>query len=234
LSSLESHWLRIGDAARDIWERYVSAGYQVLPGAVGREWLGDYEPDLIARRGDEWVVIEVKRAEELVGSSDLASVAERVAAQPGWNFELFVVGSGERPPADSHEPLLGVDSVEQLLASAEALATPSALHLKAVVVAAALEAAARALIAEVEPRGVAQSLTSAGLMKALLAHGFIEEPEHEQLLRFLAYRDRVAHGYGVELPSQRAFSDLTDLPMSVTRRALDEIRREPAQPVGEG
>jgi hypothetical protein len=70
---------------------YRKQGYRVTsppPTDALPPFLHDCQPDLIAEREDDHVVVEVKPAGSLKGANDLVELAERVAAQPGWRLEL--------------------------------------------------------------------------------------------------------------------------------------------------
>ena len=74
-------------------EQYRREGYDVeieprldfLPG----------RPDLVARKGGENRVIEVKSRSAL-GSRSASDIARIVRSQPGWSFDLVLVGEPER------------------------------------------------------------------------------------------------------------------------------------------
>jgi hypothetical protein len=77
-----------------IARRYRTEGYTVrLPG-MGEQapaFLGDIRPDLIAERDDDRVVVEVKRSDSVRGANDVTDIAERVAREQGWRFELVAL-----------------------------------------------------------------------------------------------------------------------------------------------
>jgi hypothetical protein len=76
---------------RRVASSYRKQGYRVTsppPTDALPPFLHDCQPDLIAEREDDHVVVEVKPAGSLKGANDLVELAERVAAQPGWRLEL--------------------------------------------------------------------------------------------------------------------------------------------------
>src|SRR5690349_14437535 len=77
--------------SRRVAASYRKQGYRVVvpvaPDALP-VFLRDCQPDLIAERDDDHVVVESKPAGTLKGANDLVDLAERVAAQPGWRLEL--------------------------------------------------------------------------------------------------------------------------------------------------
>jgi hypothetical protein len=87
------------DAAVDRRRRQIAAtyrkrGYRVTVPATsgtGPAFLRDFQPDIIAEKDGDHVVIEVKRSRALKGANDLTELAERVAAVPGWRLELVAL-----------------------------------------------------------------------------------------------------------------------------------------------
>ena len=91
---------------RSIARRYERDGYRVtMPGQGGGlpAFLEGFEPDLIAESEQERVVIEVKRSDAVRGSNELLGIAERVAREPGWRFELVTVSPVEQVSAPTPE-----------------------------------------------------------------------------------------------------------------------------------
>ena len=71
---------------------YRQQGYRVMSPATPETlpaFLRDCQPDLIAERDDDHVVVEIKAAGTLKGAHELVVLAERVEKQPGWRLELI-------------------------------------------------------------------------------------------------------------------------------------------------
>jgi hypothetical protein len=84
----------------NIERAYARKGYRVLNPARGEalpEFLSGLEqPDLVAERSDDRVVVLVRAGDKLRGSNGLVMMAERVNNEPGWRLELVAV----RPSAE--------------------------------------------------------------------------------------------------------------------------------------
>ncbi len=79
---------------RSLARRYRREGYRVeFPdrGGAVPSFLDQTRPDLIAESASDNVVIQVKRGDKVRGANDMVEIAERVARQPGWRFELVTV-----------------------------------------------------------------------------------------------------------------------------------------------
>src|SRR5688572_13574751 len=87
------------EALERVASEYRERGYRVLVEPRGRDlpgFLRDANPDLIATRGDETLVIEVKNSPKDVDPVQLRVLSERIAAQRGWRF--VVLATHRDPP----------------------------------------------------------------------------------------------------------------------------------------
>ena len=113
--------------AHAIAEEYRSKGYEVIEGPAPEQlpdFLSGYKPDLLIRKGDEAVVVKVKSRSSLAKDPQVRDLARLLQAKPGWNFELVVVGEGEKlsvpegaRPFGREDILQGMEAAEKLLES---------------------------------------------------------------------------------------------------------------------
>ena len=95
--------------------RYKRQGYSVAVPKRGDpvpSFLQGFAPDLIAERDGDHVVVEVKCVDAIPGSNELIALAETVARERDWRFELISVpfeGSAISSAVDSN------DEVDRLL-----------------------------------------------------------------------------------------------------------------------
>lgn len=85
-------------AERLIAKRYEERGYVVTfgpPAAAIPFSLGNYRPDILASRGDEHLIIDVKSGGERVDPEIYFKVDELVQQHPGWRFLLATVSDAE-------------------------------------------------------------------------------------------------------------------------------------------
>jgi REase_AHJR-like len=223
VSASETDWLSLSEPWRSLATKYLASGYNVYRGADVREdWLSPFEPDLIANRGDQWVVIEVKRADELTRSPDLVALARAVEERPRWRLELFVVGRPE--PRTGEPPLeLSVTELRAMLDRGLELWAQDPEQVGPLFLAAAFEAEARALLSQVEPGPVPKILTPAGLAKGLLSHGFIDDDEYGTLMQLLDYRNRIAHGYGPQAVDTQDIVAESERVIAILTRLLGDV-----------
>jgi REase_AHJR-like len=70
-------------------EEYSRAGWQVEDPAIAAEQL-DFRPDLVLKRGNETLVIEVIRA-GFVSERAVSRIKRKVEEKPNWHFELKLI-----------------------------------------------------------------------------------------------------------------------------------------------
>ena len=174
-------------------EEYRNKGYTVLREAP-LEFMTDFVADLVARKDDETIVIEVSTRAGLALNPRIGELVETLHAKPGWSFELLLVGEPEKleSPA-SAQPLYGQGTLERLNQAVRAL--ESGLAEAAFVTAwSALEAATRALIAE--ELGTTSDITMSGhVLDEAVFLGVISRSDYDDLRNMMKYRNAIVHGF---------------------------------------
>jgi hypothetical protein len=175
-----------------IAQEYKDKGYEVLvepeaeklPGS-----LASFRPDLVVRRGDEVVVIEVKSRASL-GDPQLQQLAEAVRRQPGWRFELVLLKPEAGPPGtkewNAEDIAHNLDQVETLLRSAQEEA--------ALLLAWSTAEATLRLLTHKE-RLILERVDAPYLLKLLVTRAVITRDQHDLIWEVLQLRNAVAHGF---------------------------------------
>lgn len=181
--------------------RYRSRGY-----AVDREVLLDgstLRADLVLRRGDETVLVEVQPSGGDRSAAKLKRLAE-YAASHGWRFSIVMARDG----ADLDEvDVLTRDEVLRRIADARAVDASS--WIAPIAAAAAFEAAARFVLARSERRAMPRT-TPGAYLQALAAQGSVTPEQEKGIRQLIEARNTATHG--IEAPA---------LPKAVVEGALD-------------
>lgn len=197
-------------------EEYRERGYDVsVDPDDGLGLPPGYRPDLVVRRGEETVVVEVASRTSLASEPRIREVAQLVEARPGWRFELILVG--EEPVAAPPGAVpSGRGDVERTLEESRALAASGFTGPALLSGWAATEAALRLLLRSegIEPR----SLALAPLLKQAAEEGLLSKPEYHGLARSLAQRNALAHGFQVDGVDPASVSAL----LSLAERLIEE------------
>ena len=176
-------------------EEYQNKGYTVLRHAP-LEFMSDFVADLVARKDDETIVIEVSTQAGLALNTRISELVETLRTKPGWSFELLLVGEPEKldsPPSaqllDDHEILQRLDHAVRALESGLA-------EVAFVTAWSALEAATRALISEEIERNSDITMSGHVLDEAVYL-GVISRSDYDDLRDMMKYRNAIVHGFSL-------------------------------------
>lgn len=177
-------------------QQYRADGYEVIVSPRSAdlpEFLRKHPLDLLARRGTENVVVEVKRRKDLQNEHQLAYLAAEVNAVPGWRFDLYVTNGDPWPdamPEDATEP--GTDRIREFIQSTQELLSQGQLAAACLIGWSAVEAALRSAaekssisLEHKEPQYV---------LEAMASEGVLSQEEYRALQAALRTRNAVAHG----------------------------------------
>ncbi len=200
-------------------EEYRSKGYEVSREAQ-LDFLPDFRTDLVARKGDEVKVIEVKSRASLAADHKISELARVIHSKPGWSFELLMVGEPEKLDSPEGAQSFEDETIIQRIEEAEkalGAGLPEAAFLLAW---SACEAAIRELLTV---QGISNSdITTPGyVLDQSLFHGVISREEYQNLTDMRKYRNAIVHGFSVS-----DFSDdlVTEL-IEITRRLTTTTTR---------
>lgn len=178
-------------AEERVAERYRAAGYQVVSGPhLGPIEIpgGFFEPDLVATRGEEKVVIEVLDSNARRKGS-LGAAAEAMRAR-GWRLDV-VPASGVEEAADARLLLAHeIDQRIQLASNAKILDIAPDIAL--LIAWTAFESVISSQIEELG--GAAAPVSPNQLLKEAASLGLIEQGEFDELKHIGRMRNLVAHG----------------------------------------
>lgn len=206
---------------------YRNKGYEVLfqPSPEDLpDFLSNYRPNMIARRGDEAVVVEVKSRSSLSTSDQyLRYLAQAVEQHPGWRFELVIANSGNSVFLAKAERTLQEDEIKSRLNLAKQLQPypePAILYSWSLV-----EATLR-LVAEKEHLAL-KELNPYYLLNKLAIEGVISTGEHQLLRNALYLRNAIAHGFKTNEITQNFIGEL----IQITEQLLQDLHNELEQPI---
>ena len=197
-------------------EQYRREGYDVEI-EPRLDFLPGLRPDLVARKDGENRVIEVKSRSALASRS-ASDIARIVRAQPGWSFDLVLVGEPERVDSPDGSLPLDRDSVARRADEAEQALAAGHIAAALLLAWAAWEAAVRVLIDAEEPGSVAA--TGLGEVRDQARfRGFVSSDEYDRLKEMRRFRNAIAHGFSVSAFSEELVREL--IAMARTIAAMD-------------
>ncbi len=195
---------------KQLADQYRNQGYDVIfkPGPdFLPEFIQNYRPDLLLRRNDESVIVEVKSHSDLDTATGqfLRGVAEKVNQQPGWRFELIMTNSNQKFSTLKIEQSLQEDDIRSRLTTARELSQYS-LEAAFLYAWSLVEATLR-LITQKEKLQV-EILNSLTLIKKLTSEGLLDRAQYHLLMHSQSLRNIVVHGFK---PAQLIANDVIDL-----------------------
>ena len=194
-------------------EEYREKGYEVFfhPNSEDLpDFLNHYRPDMIVRRGEENVVIEVKSRSSLNSSSnqDLRNLAQAVEKYPGWRFELVMTNPEDIMYSLKAEGSLQEHEIESQLQVTRQLITQHPES--AILYSWSLVEATLRLIAQKEELSL-QKFDPLYLVKQLAIEGVISKSEYQLLMNALLLRNSIAHGFKTTQITQNSVYELIEL-----------------------
>ena len=201
-----------------IAKEYQNKGYE-----VSREVVLDFFPgfrvDMVAKKGDESKVIEVKTRTSYAREPAIRKLADTLRSKPGWSFVLNLMGEPEviYPPDDARpferEDVLGrIENAERLLE----LGFSEGAFLLAW---SAAEATVRLLI-EAEGICTIKRMTNSGYtLGTAVTEGVLCREDYDYLFNMMKHRNAVVHGFNSNDFDEALVPDLIE----TTRRLLQEL-----------
>ncbi len=159
--------------------------------------LPGFRVDLVARKGDEVKVIEVKCRSTLTANPHAAELARLVNARPGWSFELILVGQPEGLESPDGAESFEGESILQRVEQAERVLEAGFPEAAFLLAWSAFEARLRAMIEE-EGVSVKRITTSGYVLNLAVIHGVISRDDYKNLAGMMKYSNALAHGFGVD------------------------------------
>ena len=207
-------------------QEYQQKGYKVslhpnledLP-----EFLKKYRycPDMIAYRGEESVVVEIKSRASLNTSSDqLRALANEIEMNPSWRLELVMINPKDETYSSQVERSLKQNEIESQL---QAVSQLSSQHLEsAFLFCWSLVEATLRLVAEQE-FGILQRFDPPYLIKQLATEGVISRTEYQLLRNSYSLRSAIAHGFKTTQLSSNILNEL----IKMTEQLLQTLKTNP-------
>lgn len=161
---------------------YVDPPRKVIP-----DFLGNYQPDAIARGSEGGIIIQMTRPGSGKAEKRFAEISQKISCQKGWTFQLVYLNSLDEAPIA--KPTW--QQVQAALKEIEALASGGHHAAALVSVWAVLEALARLATTESETESGTSPLHA---IQALAEEGFIENEVADRLRGLARLRDAVVHG----------------------------------------
>lgn len=202
---------------RDGYEVVIQPSAELLPSELRK-----FQPDILAHRQNERVLIEVKSRRQFAAESELSALAGRVGKLKGWRLEIQFV----EPPRERDQQQAAPLSLEEATArlnSATLLLSQKDPGAALVVAWSAFEAVLRRLCWKADVPVVPWNGRRAA--KQLLSIGLLSRSDYNLFMRGLEARNQVVHGATVG----RSVRQTVHSVISTVRRLGGQSKIEPAR-----
>jgi uncharacterized protein YutE (UPF0331/DUF86 family) len=214
--------MNIEERLNHVADRYRGQGYKVIvrPGPDDLPpFAKDFEVEILATRADGGVLASVKGSpSDLQADPNLSKYAEVIEKQPGWRYDVFVLGPDPQPTPekrDAREPSEG--EVRSSLDDAERMLRAGFVTQSLIAAWAALEAAMRhRLRAQGSEAGWGTSPRT--MLNELVSSGVLSMSVFRDLEALFQLRNVLVHGFSAPAVEPRAVQLLVE----TARRLLDE------------
>ncbi|PZV18156.1 MAG: hypothetical protein DCF20_03590 [Pseudanabaena sp.] len=183
--------------AAKIAEKYRLQGFEVVIGPSNSLLpfdLGNYHPDLIARKSsDEGYIIELKNSTSRISVDRYREIAEIVAQQRGWRFLLITGDDISLEDAKGNDELLTWEQMLQRKEQAQRFLAIGEVEVAFLYLWGILEAAMRQQAKQVAIP--IERFPANSLINHLYSQGELSMEQFDQARGIQTVRDRIAHGY---------------------------------------
>jgi hypothetical protein len=197
------------EAIRQYADWYAQQGYQVAVEPPPRElpeFLRTLEPDMIARRDGENIVVQIKTSSP-ASFETVQRLARALEHRAGWELQVVYVDLPDpewQPPQQLPERM---DLLAQLDRIGSASEDGDRQRVEFLLLWSIIQAAARHRLAalKIPPTG---RISSSALLKILVSDGIIEDDDYAVLRRGLAARNAIAHGFLNQMIDPALFEEI--------------------------
>ncbi len=180
------------ESVSTVAESYRRRGYEVVfepePSLLPKE-AKSLQPDFLATKGDERVIVEVKYPQNLLAYPSLMRLAEVIRRIPGWRLDVVVL---EKPRSTAESQPLSVEDAKRRLDSADHVAKETGDFAAALLL---LWTAAEAILRDQVKKQTEDTLTSTSrLPKLAYSLGLISTEDVATAEWMTRIRNDVVHG----------------------------------------
>ena len=203
--------------SHELTREFIENGYQEVDAqSVRNELPPGYIPDLIFRRGDEVIVVELKPATVHLPLEYLRYVKETVEKTPNWQFKLYVI-----PPRRGDQlPHENLQDADKLLTRAQRLSRNGEFEAAWVLLWMAIETTLRTLLANRQSRPN-PGVSGMSMARSLVSLGELSDEEANLIYQAARMRNTSVHGYRLE-PREPLSSEI----MRLARALAEKAKRE--------
>ncbi|MFV8770655.1 hypothetical protein ACNSPB_25945 [Yersinia enterocolitica] len=187
-----------------IAKQYEADGYTVVPNPrkdLIPFNLDGYIPDILATRGDENILIEVKTSKARVDTEKLFKISKIVQSHPGWKFLVVTINEDDISELKKTFPEFDIDKISQTLILVEE--NLKNLNLSVFLVPQIWVCYISILSMHLISEGVEISgLSVLSILNSAYSEGILDYHELELSREFLSLRNLVCHDFAGDISTK--------------------------------
>lgn len=222
LTAPESESLRV----QKVGQVYRDKGYDVLIEPQGNQlpdFLQAFQPDLIAHKGDEHIVVEVRTRGQVSDFPQVNELAKVVRNEADWKFELFLLGP-ENSFFVNGARLFTVEEIRSKRKEVALFVENGHLEAAFLMGWSLVEATLRVLAVKEGIEG--ETATPDYLLKQMTFEGLIARETYHDLKQAQQTRDAIAHGFKSSQLTVETVQELIDLIDGELLQELDNVAED--------
>jgi Holliday junction resolvase len=183
---------------KQVAKEYEKNGYKVIIEPRGSDipnFIKNYQPDLIANRDKDNVIIEVKTRTDFATIERLRDIAEIVNKRENWRFELIVTSSKQENQSERERTNIDLEifEIENNLKEVKTISKQGLYSVAFILCWANLESLSRQLLLE-DKKKLSNKMPLV-LIKTLFSFGYLTRTDYEGLEKLFQLRNQIVHGY---------------------------------------
>ncbi|RDK82774.1 hypothetical protein [Marinirhabdus gelatinilytica] len=210
---------------KELAREYEEKGFQVfiepernlLP-----DFLKDYHPDLILKKGELNIVVEVKTSETIKNSQYLKELSAKINSLENWKFELVITNPRVKDNLINNKfQEFSLIEIENRLNKVSNSIDKNFLEPYFLYAWSLFEASSRAILKADQPKAE-RKLNPTANIKQLYSYGIIGRIDYEWLNKISQIRNHIVHGHSIQ-KSEIKEKDLNKL-IRMTEDFIKEIK----------
>lgn len=206
-----------------IAKKYEADGYTVVPNPrkdLIPFNLDGYIPDILATRGDENILIEVKTSKARVDTEKLFKISKIVQSHPGWKFLVVTINEDDISEFKKTIPEFDIDKITQTLVLVEG--NLKNLNLSVFLIPQIWVCYISILSMHLINEGVETSgLSVLSILNSAYSEGILDYQELELSREFLNLRNLVCHNFAGDISTNNV-----EIFFKMTQSALNRYKKQ--------
>ena len=195
---------------------YIEQGYSV-DRDIHLDFIPDFRADMIARKGDETKILEIKTAASLASNPVYIDIRKAIESRPGWKYGIVLVPEPEKLNTHKAARPLAFEDVMRRVGEAERVLDSGFPESAAVIAWSACEGLLRILLEE--ENIFVNNITSSGyLIGKAVSEGAIGQADYKYLTDSEKYINAIIHGYNTDyFDSEKLARELIETVLGMTQ-----------------